>query len=104
MVNTVLLLAEPPALDTRINPVAAPAGTVTVIWVRAAFTVAPGAAVPLKLTVGLAPKFVPLIVTTLPAGPLAGVKEVITGGVPLVAVTVPNTERSASTLFATSKT
>ena len=46
MVNTVLLLAEPPALDTRINPVAAPAGTVTVIWVRAAFTVAPGAGVP----------------------------------------------------------
>jgi hypothetical protein len=38
------------------------------------------AAVPLNLTAVVPVKFVPLIVTLVPAGPVAGVKVVIVGG------------------------
>ena len=42
------------------------------------------AAVPLNLTAVVPVKFVPLIVTLVPAGPVAGVKVVIVGGLSTV--------------------
>src|SRR5256885_13275473 len=66
------LFAVPPEVVTLIGPLVAPAGTVAVIAV-AELTVKL-ALVPLNST-ALAPvKFVPLIVTLVPTGPLAGVK------------------------------
>ena len=41
--------------------------------------------------------------TTVPPPPLSGLKEVIAGGVPLVRVTNPFTERSAAVVLARSK-
>jgi hypothetical protein len=72
---TVKLLAErafPPAVVTEILPLVAPLGTVAAICV-ALFTVKL-AAVPLNATM-LAPlRLVPVMVTVIPTGPLAGVK------------------------------
>ena len=65
---------------TLIFPVVAPVGTVALICVSE-LTVNVVAAVPLKLT-PLAPvKPVPVSVTLVPIGPLAGVNELITGTV-----------------------
>src|SRR5438552_8633288 len=80
------LLAVPPAVVTLIGPLEAPAGTVAVIAV-AELTVKL-ALVPLNRT-ALAPvKLVPLMVTLVPTGPLAGVKLVMVGGLSLETVTV----------------
>jgi hypothetical protein len=70
----------PPTVTTTL-PVAAPAGTGTTMLV--VDQVLGVAAVPLKVTVLVllvAPKFVPVIVTELPTGPLAGLRFVSVGG------------------------
>src|SRR3989449_10232299 len=78
-VNTLALVAVPPGVVTPIGPVVAPAGTCA--WMAVAeFTVKPGALTPLKVTAVAPLKFVPLIATLVPAGPLVGVKLVIVGG------------------------
>jgi hypothetical protein len=80
------LLAVPAEVVTLIGPLGAPAGTVAVI-VLAEPTVKL-ALVPLNRT-ALAPvKFVPLIVTLVPTGPLVGVKLETVGGLALETVTV----------------
>jgi hypothetical protein len=73
--NELGLGAGPPGAVTVITPVVAPAGTVAVILVLE-FTVNVVAAVPLKLTAVLPVKPLPLIVTDVPTGPLAGENEV----------------------------
>src|SRR3989442_10446949 len=81
-VKLLALLAVPPAVVTLIGPVEAPLGTVAAIEVDE-FTVKP-ALTPLNRT-ALAPvKLVPLMVTLVPTGPLAGVKLVTVGGVTTV--------------------
>src|SRR5258706_301001 len=77
-VNTLALVAVPPGVVTLIDPVVAPAGTVACIVV-AEFTVNV-ALTPLNFTAVAPLKFVPLIVTLVPTGPLVGVKLVIEGG------------------------
>jgi len=81
-VKSVALVAVLPPTVTVIFPVVAPAGTVVVILV--AVLAVTTAVVLLNFTVlftGVALKFVPVIVTTVAAGPLAGVKLVIVGNV-----------------------
>jgi len=78
-VNAIPLLAAPPTVTTTF-PVVAPAGTATTMLV--AFQLVGVAAVPLKLTVLLpcdVPKFVPVIVTEVPATADAGFRLVIFG-------------------------
>ena len=70
---------EPPTV-TDITPVVAPAGTVVVILV--AVLAVTNAVVPLNITMllaGVVLKFVPVMVTTVPMGPLVGLKEVMVG-------------------------
>src|SRR3989449_7426708 len=71
-------LAVPREVVTTSGPVVAPIGTVVVIWV--AVTVRTTAARPLNVTV-VEPgsKLVPVIVTNVPTGPLAGSTLVIDG-------------------------
>src|SRR5580693_7016616 len=77
-VKTVGKSAFPPAVHTQITPVIAPAGTVAVIWVseptvKVAFF-------PLWKVTSVAPvKLLPVMVTVVPTGPLAGVKLKICG-------------------------
>ena len=79
---------------TKMSPVKAPLGTATTNCVVVADE---GVALtPLKLTalsLGVALKFVPVMVTSVPTGPLAGVKPVIFGmtvnALALVPVKVP---------------
>ena len=86
--KSVVLVAVPPTVVRVIFPVVAPVGTVAVICV-AEFTVKV-ALVPLNFTeVVLNPvplKFVPVIVTVFPTGPLVGVNEVIVGAGAVVTV------------------
>jgi len=77
-VNDVLLVAVPPGVVTVIFPVVAPLGTVAVIDV-ALTTVNDVATVVLNLTAVAPVKFVPVIVTRVPMGPVVGVKELIVG-------------------------
>src|SRR6267378_2626382 len=79
------LLAVAAGLVTLMGPEAAPAGTVAVIAL-AELTVKL-ALVPLNRTAVAVLKFVPLIVTLVPTGPLAGVKLAIVGG--LITVKLP---------------
>ena len=72
------LLAVPPEVVTLIGPLEAPAGTVAVMAI-AEFT-AKLALVPLNSTAVAVVKFVPLIVTLVPTGPLVGVKLEMVGG------------------------
>ena len=76
--KTVALLAIVVALVTVIFPVAAPAGTVAVICVSE--LIVKFAAAPLNATEVATLNPVPVNVTTLPTGPLAGVKEVNVSG------------------------
>jgi hypothetical protein len=76
-VKLLALVAVPSDVVTIIGPVVAPLGTVAVIdvdelTVKLALT-------PLKATAMVAVKFVPLIVTLVPTGPLVGLKLVIVG-------------------------
>src|SRR5207247_2499415 len=84
-VKLLALLAVPSGVVTPIGPLVAPAGTVAVIVV--AEPTVKLAFVPLNCTPVTPVKFVPLIVTLVPTGPLAGVKLVIVGG--LITVKLP---------------
>jgi hypothetical protein len=77
-VKLLALLAVPSDVVTLIGPLEAPAGTVAVMAI-AEFTVKL-ALVPLNSTDVAPVKFVPLIVTLVPAGPLPGAKLLIVGG------------------------
>jgi hypothetical protein len=83
-VNTVELVADPLGFVTVIFPVEAPAGTVAVILVDE-FTVNL-AETPPNLTAVVPVKFVPLIVTDVPTGPLVGENEEIVGFAGVVTV------------------
>src|SRR5437667_297297 len=78
-VNATPLLARPPTVTTML-PVVAPVGTGTTMLVAA--QVVGVAVVPLKVTVLVplvAPKFEPVIVTDVPAGPAVGDRLVTLG-------------------------
>ena len=77
-VNSVTLVALPPPVVTTILPDVTPAGTVALIWV-AEMTVNAAAFPPIVTDVAPV-KRVPVIVTTVPMLPWAGVKPVIVGG------------------------
>src|SRR5437660_5102854 len=81
-VNELALVAVPPGVVTLTGPVVAPAGTVariavSEVTVKVALT-------PLNDTEVAPVKFVPLIVTLVPTGPLVGVKLAIVGGLTTV--------------------
>ena len=76
-VKLALLVAVPPGVVTEIVPVVAVDGTVAVICVPVLTVKA--ALTPWNLTAVAPPKFVPLIVTDVPAPPLVGVKLEIVG-------------------------
>ncbi len=97
-VKLVVVLTLPPLVVTFTLPVVAPVGTVAVIC--ESLTTANVAAVPLNVTAVVCVRPVPLMVTTVPTGPLLGVNVVIVGDTrklfnvvnvvaPVVAVTVP---------------
>ena len=77
-VKALPLVTVPPGAVTLRGPVVAPAGAVAVICVLP-FTVNEEAEVPLNFTAVAPAKPLPLMVTTVPAGPLEGVKPLITG-------------------------
>ena len=77
-VNDPALWPVPAAVVTLIRPVVAPAGTVALIC--ADDTTVKLAEVPLNLTDVAPLKPLPLMVTVVPTGPLAGEKDEITGG------------------------
>jgi hypothetical protein len=83
-VKFVELVAVPLGVVTEIGPVVAPEGTVALI--RVAFCTEKVAETPLKRTAVAPVKFVPLIRTEVPTGPLVGLNDVIVGAP--VAVTV----------------
>src|SRR2546421_17373 len=85
-VNALALVAVPPDVVTRSGPVVAPVGTVARMVV-AELTVKLVALTPLNVTAVAPVKFVPVIVTVLPTGPLVGVKLVIVGAFETVTVT-----------------
>jgi hypothetical protein len=79
------LVAVPLGVVTEIGPVVAPEGTVALI--RVAFcTVKVVAETPLKRTAVAPVKFVPLIRTDVPTGPLVGLNDVIVGAPVVVTV------------------
>jgi len=77
-VNAVELVALAVAVDILMAPVVDPSGTVALIWVaeRILQTLA---ATPLNCTPVTAERFVPLIKTLVPIGPLVGENEEIVG-------------------------
>ncbi len=87
--KSVALVAVLTVFVTVILPEVAPVGTVAVIDV-AEFNVKVVAETPLNLTEVVQPKFVPVIVTLVPTGPLGGVNDVIVG-----AAAVPTTKTEA---------
>ena len=74
--------ADPLGPETLICPVSALGGTAVLIWV--AETTVNGAVATKKPTEAIAPRLVPLIVTEVPGGPIAGLKEVMVGGTAMV--------------------
>jgi hypothetical protein len=77
-VNEAPLLALPPGVVTPSVPLVAPAGTVA--WIAVAEVTEKLALTPLNVTAVAPLRFVPLIVTLAPTGPLVGEKLVIVGG------------------------
>ena len=77
-VKLLALVAVPPGVVTLSGPDVAPTGTVAEIEVEEVTVKL--ALVPLKVTVVTPVKFVPVIVTGVPTGPLVGAKLVIVGG------------------------
>jgi hypothetical protein len=75
-VKAVALVAEPPGVVTETRPVVAPAGTAAVIWV-AESTENVVALVPLNVTAVAPVKFIPVMTTLVPTGPLAGLNPVM---------------------------
>ena len=90
-VNALELVAVPPGVVTLSGPDVAPAGTV--VWIAVSELTVKLAFTPLNLTAVAPVKFVPLIVTLVPTGPLVGVKLVIVGAdttvKPLALLAVP---------------
>lgn len=84
--KTVLLKAVPPAVVTATTPEVPPAGTVAVIEVEVLDTMVIGT--PASATPVAPVKPVPVMVTFVPTAPLAGLNNVITGGMPVGAATV----------------
>jgi hypothetical protein len=80
-VKLVELTPVPLGVVTRIGPVEAPVGTVAVIDVDE-FTVNVVAATLLNVTEVAPVKFAPVIVTTVPTGPVVGVNEEMLGAGP----------------------
>ena len=78
-VNEFVDVAELAGLVTVMGPLVLPAATVAVICV-ALFTVNVLAGVPLNATAVIPVRFVPVMTTDVPTGPLLGVKPVMTGG------------------------
>jgi hypothetical protein len=78
-VKSVALVAVAPPLVTLIFPVVAPDGTVAVSWVPVGFQENVAALVPLNFTELAPTNPEPLIVTTVPTGPLDGENDVIVG-------------------------
>ncbi len=76
--KSVALVPVPNELVTEIFPLVAAPGTVAVIWVSES-TVYEVLAELLKLTAATPAKLLPVIFTEVPAAPLAGEKELITG-------------------------
>jgi hypothetical protein len=83
-VNALPLVAVPPGVVTVNGPVVASAGTVARIVV--AEVTVNVATLPANRTAVAPLKFVPLMVTLVPAGPLAGVKLVIVGALSVTTV------------------
>jgi len=86
-VKFVELWPVPFGVVTAILPVVAPLGTFAWIWVLE-LTVKLVADVPLNFTAVAPVKFVPVIVTLVPTGPLVGLNDVTVGGLPPPVVTV----------------
>jgi hypothetical protein len=82
-VNGDELVAVPAGVTTSMMPEVAVAGTVAVIFVAESTVWV--AVTPLNLTAVAPQKFVPLIVTDVPVGPLVGVNDVIVGAPAVVA-------------------
>jgi hypothetical protein len=78
-------------VTTDTGPLTAPSGTTATICV-AEFTVKVCATVPPKKTAVAPVKSLPVIVTDVPAGPLVGVNDVMTG----IAMDIGSTGRSRS--------
>jgi hypothetical protein len=78
-VNGVLLVAVPLGVVTAMGPVAAPSGTIAVIFLLLLLTVN-CAATPPNVTLVAPLKLGPLIVTAVPTPPLCGEKLVMVGG------------------------
>src|ERR1700733_5015129 len=76
-----LVVAAPSGSVTLIVPVFAPLGTFTVICVAVSLVIV--ALTPSNVTMVAPERLVPLIVTTVPTGPEAGLKLVIVGGITL---------------------
>src|SRR5437660_685683 len=76
-VKLATLLAVPPGVVAAIGPVAAAEGAVAVIWVEE--LTAKVALAPLNVTEVAPVRFVPVITTLVPAGPLLGEKPAIVG-------------------------
>ena len=93
-VKLLVLVAVPPGVVTRSGPVVAPVGTVA--WIAVPEVTVKLALTPLNVTVVAPVKFVPLIVTLVPTGPLVGAKLVIVGALPTMTVTVVESEFAAS--------
>src|SRR5947207_7684063 len=70
------LLATPPTVTTTL-PVVAPPGTDATMLVALQLVVV--AVVPLKVTVPVVPKLVPVMVTAVPTGPVVGFRLVMAG-------------------------
>jgi hypothetical protein len=93
-VKSVALVAVLTGVVTPIFPVVAPEGTVAVICVFE-LTVNPGAGVALNVTADAPHRFVPVIVTEVPTGPLVGLKEL------MAAARLPVTVKVAALLTVT---
>ncbi len=97
---TWLLPAPPTTTSTRSFPVGAPVGTGTEILV--ALQLVGVAVTPLNLTVLVpceAPKFVPVIVTGVPAGPEVGLKSEMFGGETVKLIPLLATPPTVTTTF-----
>src|SRR5256885_2916858 len=77
-VNAALLVGEPAGVVTLSGPVVAPAGTVA--WIAVAEVTVKLALNVLNVTAVAPVRFVPLMVSLVPAGQLVGAKLVIVGG------------------------
>ena len=87
MVKSVLLVAVPAGVVTEIFP-EVPVPTMAIMLVDDT-TLKEVAVVPPKVTAVAPVRFVPVIVTVVPASPLAGVKLVIVGSTEAVTTKVP---------------